>query len=119
MIMGFIQALAVVALIGYLWKQDDAPQARIGRQIASYFSSRSVVSWGWRFLLVWLLFYVLTMAIGIVAYPLTKPYLDDPMTTLGMVVPSMGTLLAITQFRSFMCIAVTVPVMIFWKSGPD
>ena len=116
-ISGFILALAVVAAIFYLWKQNENPNAHIGRQIRSYFSSRSVVSWVWRFFLVWMLFYVLTMVFGIVAYPFNKAYLDDAMTTLGMVVPSMGTLFAITQFRSLMYILVTLPVIIFWKSG--
>jgi hypothetical protein len=117
MISGFILALAVVSLIFYLWKQEDNPEAKVGQQIKSYFSSRSVVSWAWRFLLVWLLFYILTMIISIVAYPFTKPYLDDPINTLGMEIPSMGTLFAITQFRSLVYILVTLPFIIFWKSS--
>ncbi len=117
LISGFILALAVVSLIFYLWKQEDNPEAKVGQQIKSYFSSRSVMSWVWRFFLVWLLFYVLTMIISIVAYPFTKPYLDDPMNTLGMVIPSMGTLFAITQFRSLIYILVTLPFIIFWKSS--
>ena len=116
MISGFILALAVVSLIFYLWKQEDNPEAKAGQRIKSYFSSRSVLSWVWRFLLIWLLFYILTMVIGIVAYPFTKPYLDDPMNTLGMVIPGMGTLFAITQFRSLIYILVTLPFIIFWKS---
>ena len=39
------------------------------------------------------------------------------MNTLGMEIPSMGTLFAITQFRSFLYILVTLPFIIFWKSG--
>jgi hypothetical protein len=117
LISGFILALAVVSLIFYLWKQEDNPEAKVGQQIKSYFSSRSVMSWAWRFLLVWLLFYILTMIISIVAYPFTKPYLDDAMNTLGMVVPSMGTLFAITQFRSLVYILVTLPFVIFWKAS--
>ncbi|MFC1626873.1 hypothetical protein ACFL1P_01565 [Patescibacteria group bacterium] len=112
-----ILALGVVSSIFYLWKQENNPKANVGRQIKAYFSSRSMVSWGWRFPLVWILFYVLTMVIGIVAYPFTKQYLDDPMNTLGMVIPSLGTLFAITQFRSFVYILVTLPFIIFWKSG--
>ena len=112
-----ILALAVVSLIFYLWKQEDHPDARVGQQAKSYFSSRSVIGWVWRFFLVWLLFYVLTMIVGIVAYPFTKSYLDDPMNTLGMVVPSMGTLFAITQFRSLVYILVTLPFLIFWTSS--
>ena len=114
---GFILALAVVSLIFYLWKQEDNPDAKAGPQIKSYFSSRSVISWIWRFLVVWLLFYILTMIIGIVAYPFTKPYLDDPMNTLGMAIPSTSTLFAITQFRSLVYILVTLPLIIFWKSN--
>ena len=117
LISGFILALAVVSLIFYLWKQEDNPEAKVGQQIKSYFSSRSVMSWVWRFFLVWLLFYILTMIISIVAYPFTKPYLDDAMNTLGMVVPSMGTLFAITQFRSLVYILVTLPFVIFWKAS--
>ena len=117
LISGFIQALVVVLLIFFLWKQEDNPEAEAGQQIRSYFSSRSVMSWVWRFFLVWLLFYVLTMIIGIVAYPFTKPYLDDAMNTLGMVIPSMGTLLLITQFRSLIYILVTLPFIILWKSS--
>ena len=116
-ISGSILALAVVSLIFYLWKQDDNPEADVGQQIKSYFASRSVLSWLWRFFLVWLLFYVLTMLVGVVAYPFTKPYLDDPMNTLGMLVPSMATLFAITQFRSLVYILVTLPLIIFWQSG--
>jgi hypothetical protein len=112
---GFILALAVVLLIFYLWKQEDNPEAKVGQQIKSYFSSRSVMSWVWRFFLVWLLFYILTMIISMVAYPFTKPYLDDPINTLGMVIPSMATLFAITQFRSLIYILVTLPFIIFWK----
>ena len=114
---GFILALAVVSLICYLWKQEDNPEARIGQQIKSYFSSRSMISWVWRFSLVWLMFYILTMIIGLVAYPFTKPYLDDPMNTLGMVIPSMITLFAITQLRSLIYILVTLPFVVFWKSS--
>ena len=117
LISGFILALAVVSLIFYLWKQEDNPEAKAGQQIKSHFSSRSVMSWIWRFFLVWLLFFVLTMIIGIVAYPFTKQYLDDAMNTLGMVVPSMGTLFAITQFRSLVYILVTLPFVIFWKAS--
>ena len=117
LISGFVLALAVVSLIFYLWKQEDNPEAEVGQQIKSYFSSRSVMSWVWRFFLVWLLFYVLTMIISIVAYPFIKPYLDDAMNTLGMEIPSMGTLFAITQFRSLIYILVTLPFIIFWKSS--
>ena len=117
LISGFILALAVVSLIFYLWKQEDNPEAKAGQQVKSHFSSRSVMSWIWRFSLVWLLFFVLTMIISIVAYPFTKQYLDDAMNTLGMVVPSMGTLFAITQFRSLVYILVTLPFVIFWKAS--
>ena len=113
----FILALAVVSLIGYLWKQEDNPEGKVGQQIKSYFSSRSMISWVWRFLLIWLLFYILTMIISLIAYPFTKPYLDDPMNTLGMVIPSMITLFAITQFRSLIYILVTLPFVVFWKSS--
>jgi hypothetical protein len=115
-ISGFLLALAVVSLIFYLWKQEDNPGAKVGQQIKSYISSRSVLSWVWRFILVWISFYILTMIIGIVALPFTQPFLDDSMNTLGMVVPSMGTLFAITQFRSLIYILVTLPFIIFWKS---
>jgi len=114
---GFILALAVVSLIFYLWKQEDNPEAEVGQQIKSYFSSRSVLSWVWRFFLVWLSFYILTMIISIVALPFTEPFLDDSINTLGMVIPSMGTLFAITQFRSLIYILVTLPFIIFWKSN--
>jgi hypothetical protein len=115
-ISGFLLALAVVSLIFYLWKQEDNPGAKVGQQIKSYISSRSVLSWVWRFILVWISFYILTMIISIVALPFTQPFLDDSMNTLGMVVPSMGTLFAITQFRSLIYILVTLPFIIFWKS---
>jgi hypothetical protein len=117
MIGGFILALAVVSLIFYLWKQEENPEAKAGQQIKSYFSSRSVLSWIWRFFLVWISFYIVTMIISIVALPFTGSYLDDPMNTLGMVVPSMGTLFAITQFRSLIYILVILPFIIFWKSS--
>jgi hypothetical protein len=117
MISGFILALAVVSLIFYLWKQEDNPEAKTSQQIKTYFSSRSVLGWVWRFFLVWISFYIVTMIIGIVALPLTGPYLDDPMNTLGMAVPSMGTLFAITQFRSLVYILVILPFIIFWKSS--
>jgi hypothetical protein len=97
-----------------LWKQEDNPETRTGQQIKSYFSSRSVLSWVWRFVLVWILFYILTMIISIVALPFTGKYLVDPLNTLGMVVPDMGTLFAITQFRSLIYMLVTLPLIIFW-----
>lgn len=112
-----ILALAVVSLIFYLWKQEDNLETKVGQQIKSYFSTRSVMSWIWRFFLVWLLFYILTMVFSIVAYPFNKQYLDDAMKTLGMVIPSMGTLFAITQFRSLIYILVTLPFLVFWKSS--
>ena len=114
---GLILAGAVVGLISYLWKQDENPDAKPGEQIKSYFSSRSVLSWVWRFFLVWILFYLGTMIIGIVAMPFNGSYLDDPMNPLGMVVPSMGTLFAITQFRSLIYILVILPFIIFWNSS--
>lgn len=117
LISGFILALAVVSLIFYLWKQDANPEADAGRQMRSYFSSRSVWSWLWRFLLVWILFYIVTMILGIVTLPLTDPYLSDPMNQLGMAVPSMGIILAITQFRSLVYILVILPLLVFWQSG--
>jgi hypothetical protein len=117
MISGFILDLAVVSLIFYLWKQEDNPEAKTSQQIKTYFSSRSVLSWVWRFFLVWISFYIVTMIIGIVALPFTGSYLDDPMNTLGMAVPSMGTLFAITQFRSLVYILVILPFIIFWKSS--
>jgi hypothetical protein len=117
MISGFILALAVVSLIFYLWKQEDHPEAKTGQQVRSYFSSRSILSWIWRFFLVWILFYVVTMIIGIVAMPFNGHYLDDPLNTLGMVVPSMGALFAITQFRSLVYILVTLPFIIFWNAS--
>lgn len=113
----FILALAVVALIFYLWKQEANSEASVGQQVRSHFASRSVMGWAWRFFVVWLLFYVVTMVLGIAALPFNQPYLDDPMNTLGMVVPSMGTLFAITQFRSLVYILVTLPFVVFWKAG--
>ncbi|MFN2252306.1 MAG: hypothetical protein ACK2UL_10355 [Anaerolineae bacterium] len=112
-----ILALAVVGLIFYLWKQEDHPEADFGQQLSAYFASRTVIGWIWRFFLVWLMFYVLTMAFGIVAYPFNKPYLDDALNALGMVVPSTGTLFAITQFRSLIYLFVTLPFVIFWRSS--
>jgi hypothetical protein len=117
MISGFILALAVVSLIFYLWKQEDNPEAKTSQQIKSYFSSRSLLSWVWRFFLVWISFYIVTMIISIVALPFTGKYLDDSLNTLGMVVPSMGTIFAITQFRSLIYILVTLPFIIFWSSS--
>lgn len=114
---GFILALAVVSSIFYLWKQEDHPEAKTGQQVSSYFSSRSILSWVWRFFLAWIMFYVVTMIIGIVTLPFNGKYLDDSLNTLGMVVPSMGTLFAITQFRSLIYILVTLPFIIFWKSS--
>ena len=55
MVSGFILALAVVALVFYLWKQEDHPEAKTGQQDRSYFSSRSILSWAWRFFLVWII----------------------------------------------------------------
>lgn len=117
LISGSILALAVVALIFYLWKQEANSEASVGQQVRSHFASRSVMGWVWRFFVVWLLFYVVTMVLGLVSYPITKQYLDDPMNTLGMVVPSMGTLFAITQFRSLVYIVVTLPFVVFWKAS--
>ena len=117
MISGSILAIAVVSLIFYLWKQEDHPEVKIGQQIKSHFSSRSTLSWVWRFFLVWISFYVVTMIMGIVALPFTGKYLDDPLNTLGMVVPSMGMIFAITQFRSLIYILVTLPLIIFWSSS--
>ncbi|MCP4457317.1 MAG: hypothetical protein GY816_04725, partial [Cytophagales bacterium] len=117
LISGFVLALAVVSLIFYLWKQEDNPEAKVGQQIKSYFSSRSVMSWIWRFFLVWLLFFILVIAISLVAYPFNKPFLDDAMNTLGMEIPGMGTQFAIIEFRSFFYILVTLPFIIFWKSS--
>ena len=114
---GLILAGAVVGLIFYLWKQDENPDAKPGEQIKSHFSSRSVLSWVWRFFLVWISFYIVTMIVGIVAMPFNGSYLDDPMNPLGMVVPSMGTLFAITQFRSLIYILVILPFIIFWNSS--
>ena len=57
------------------------------------------------------------MIIGIVALPFNSEYMDDPLNTLGMVVPSMGALFAITQFRSLIYILVTLPFIIFWSSS--
>lgn len=54
------------------------------------------------------------MIISIVALPFTGKYLVDPLNTLGMVVPDMGTLFAITQFRSLIYMLVTLPLIIFW-----
>jgi len=34
-----------------------------------------------------------------------------------MTVPSMGTLFVITQFRSLVYILVTLPFIVFWRSG--
>jgi len=117
MISGIVLALAVVSLIFYLWKQEDHPEAKTGQQINSYFSSRSILSWVWRFFLVWILFYVVTMIIGILALPFNGEYLDNATNTLGMIVPGMGTLFAITQFRSLIYILVTLPFIIFWNSS--
>ncbi len=117
MISGFILAIAVVSLIFYLWKQEDHPEAKTGQLIESHFSSRSTLSWVWRFLLVWISFYIVTMIISIVALPFTGQYLDDSVNTLGMVVPSMGMIFAITQFRSLIYILVTLPLVIFWSSS--
>ena len=57
------------------------------------------------------------MIIGIVSLPFNGEYLNDPLNTLGMVVPSMGALFAITQFRSLIYILVTLPFIIFWNSS--
>jgi hypothetical protein len=75
------------------------------------------MSWVWRFFVVWLLFFVVTMIFSIVALPFNQPYLDDAANTLGMTVPSMGALFAITQFRSLVYILVTLPFIVFWRSG--
>lgn len=112
-----VLAVAVVALIFTLWRQEDLPDADVGQQLRAYLASRTAMSWTWRILLVWLLFYVLTMALGLVAYPFNKVYLEDAPNTLGMVVPSMGALFAITQFRSLIYLLVTLPFIIFWRSS--
>lgn len=113
----FILALTVVALIFYLFPQVDNPDVKANQLVKEYFSSRSVLSWIWRYFLVWILFFILTMTIGIVAMPFTDPFLSDSINMLGMVTPSMSTLFAITQFRSLIYILVIMPFIIFWKAS--
>jgi len=114
---GFILAVAVVVAIFYLWKQDENPGAKPWEQFKAHFSSRSALSWVWRFFLVWISFYIVTMILGIAAMPFNGSYYEDPMNTLGMVTPSAGTLFEITQFRSLMYILVILPFIIFWNSS--
>ncbi len=106
----FILSLAIVSLIFYLWKQDDNSEAG---QVKSYFASRSVISWIWRVIVIMLLFYILTMIIGIIAMPITGHFLEQGI----MKVPSLLTLFLITISRSFVYILVTIPLIIFWKSS--
>lgn len=107
---GFIFSLAMVSLLFYLWKQDD--NSKPG-QIKSYFASRSIISWIWRVIVIMLVFYILTMILGIITMPITGHFLEE-----GIVkIPSMFTLFLITIFRSFVYILVTLPLIIFWKSS--
>lgn len=106
----FILSLAIVSLIFYLWKQDDNSEAG---QIRSYFASRTIFSWIWRMIVIMLLFYILTMIIGIISMPITGHFLEEGI----MKVPSFLTLFLITIFRSFFYILVIIPLIIFWKSS--
>ena len=106
----FVLSLAIVSLIFYLWKQDDNSKAG---QVKSYFTSRSIFSWIWRVIVIMLVFYILTMILGIITMPFTGHFLEEGI----MKVPSMLTLFLITIFRSFVYILVTLPLIIFWKSS--
>jgi hypothetical protein len=110
LIQEFILSLIIVLFIFYLWKQDDNSEKG---QIKSYFSSRLFISWIWRVIVIMILFYILTMIIGIISMPITGHFLEQGI----MKVPSMLTLFIITIFRSFFYLLVTVPLIIFWKSS--
>ncbi len=106
----FVLSLAIVSLIFYLWKQDDNSKAG---QVKSYFTSRSIFSWIWRVIVIMLVFYILTMILGIITMPITGHFLEEGL----LKVPSMLTIFIITIFRSFVYILVTLPFIIFWKSS--
>jgi hypothetical protein len=110
LLQGFILSLAIVSLIFYLWKQDDNSKAG---QVESYFASRSIVSWIWRVIVVILLFFILTIIVGMISMLITGGALVENL----MKVPSFLGLFLITAFRSFFYILVTVPLIIFWKSS--
>ena len=107
---GFILSLAIVSLIFYLWKQDDNSTAG---QVKSYFKSRSIISWTWRVIAIVLLFFILTIIIGIISVSIIG---ESPIEGI-MKIPSFLELFLITAFRSLFFILVTVPFIIFWKSS--
>ncbi len=110
LLQGFILSLAVVLLIFYLWKQDDNSKSG---QVKSYFASRSIISWIWRVIVVILLFFILTVIVGMISMSITGGALVEDL----MKVPSFLELFLITTFRSFFFLLVTVPIIIFWKSS--
>ena len=102
----------IILLIFYLWKQEDYSEAG---QIKSYFASRSIISWFWRVIAIILLFFILTIIVGVISFTITGESLVESL----MKVPSFSELFLITTFRSIFILLATVPIIIFWKSGKN
>ena len=110
LLQGLILSLGIVSLIFLLWKQEDNSKSG---QIKSYFASRSLLSWIWRTIAIMLIFFILTIIVGIISMTITGGALVEEL----MKVPSFLDLFLITIFRSFFFLLVTVPIIIFWKSN--
>ena len=83
-------------------------------QTRHYFSTRSLVDWGWRFPTAILAFPIIYFVFGMIIYPFVRDYYQ---AQEDLRIPGIGLLLLIQHLRSALFVLVILPIFIMWSGS--
>lgn len=109
-------AFFAAAVIAWLWRpeKDVVPAGEI---LATFFSARRPIEWGWRLLVAWLIYPPVYYLIGRIAALFTLHYYQDPALNLGLTLPDLSTLLLMQVLRGSLFLVAMLPILFSWRGG--
>ncbi len=82
--------------------------------VRHYFSTRSIVDWGWRFPTAVLAFPIIYFVFGMIISPFVLDYYE---AQEYLRIPGIGLLLLIQHLRSALLLLVILPILIMWSGS--
>ncbi|MEM0482485.1 MAG: hypothetical protein QXM16_06345 [Nitrososphaerota archaeon] len=79
--------------------------------IKNYFSSRSKGEWAWRLALASILYLPIYYFFGFLFSPITGPYYNNPELGLGLVIPSIETVIPVEVARGLLYASTMMPLI--------
>jgi len=111
-IMYLVSSVLCAAAMAALFRPKEQGEGFLVR-MKSFFAGRSVVKWGWRFLLAFLAFPLAYIVFGLMVQPFTYEFYVQGQ--MGLTAPGWGQILPVLALRSILFLLAVLPVLVTWK----